>query len=210
VWLALLSLQLLRLEYRLGTLAKSADLPTKLVDAMSRTGVQGVRCLAADGPAAFCAGAIRPRILVSEGLIDRLGPDELDAVLLHEREHVRTFEPLVRAAHEAASEVFFYVPLVRWWSRHRLEDSELRADRAALDRLGQRPVAAALLALGRSTAIQGAAAFGGVAELRVAQVLGDPLPARAPGLALVAISGMGVYLALQVASCLVQAAHRLT
>jgi len=116
---------------------------------------------------------------------------------------------LIRAAHEAASEVFFYIPLVRWWSRRRLEDSELRADRVALERLGPKPVAAALWALGRSTAIQGVAGFGGVAELRVAQVLGDALPTRAPGLPLVAISGMGTYLALQVASCLVQAAQHL-
>jgi hypothetical protein len=41
-------------------------------------------------------------------------------------------------------------------------------------------------------------------------VLGDALPTRAPGLPLVAISGLGIYLALQVASCLVQAAQRLT
>jgi hypothetical protein len=101
------------------------------------------------------------------------------------------------------------MPLVRWWSRRRLEDSELRADRVALERLGPKPVAAALWALGRSTAIRGAAAFGGAAELRVAQVLGDPLPRRTPGLVLVAISGMGAYLAFQVASCLVPAARLL-
>ncbi|HLQ62028.1 MAG TPA: M56 family metallopeptidase [Candidatus Acidoferrales bacterium] len=200
---------LARAGLRTRALPEAGDLPPDLIAAMTRTGVSRVRCLAGEAPTAFCAGAFRPRVLVSEGLVGRLGADELDAVLLHEREHVRNFEPLVRAAHDSASEVFFYVPLVRWWSRHRLEDAELRADRAALDRLGPRPVAAALWALGRSTVTQGAAAFGGVAELRVAQVLGDPLPARAPGWPLVAISGMGGYLAFQVASCLVQAAQRL-
>lgn len=209
VWVALLIWRLVRVEISLGPLPKLDQLPQALVTAMSRTDVRGVVCVAADAPSAFCSGALRPRVLVSEGLINQLGPDELDAVLLHEREHVRTFEPLMRAAHEAASEVFFYLPLVRWWSRRRLEDSELRADRVALERLGPRPVAAALWALGRTTALRGVAAFGGVAELRVAQVLGDPLPAREPGLALIAISGMGFYLALQVASCLVQALHRL-
>ncbi len=177
---------------------------------MSRTGVRGVGCVAADAPIAFCAGTLKPRILISEGLVAQLGPDELDAVLLHEHEHVRTYEPLLRAARETASDVFFYVPLVRWWSRRRLEDSELRADRVALERLGPRPVAGALWALGGSVAMQGVAGFGGIAELRVAQVLGDALPTRAPGLPLVAISGLGIYLALQVASCLVQAAQRLT
>jgi Zn-dependent protease with chaperone function len=210
VWLALLVWRLLRVGFRLRALPRSRELPAGLVAAMSRTGVRRVGCLAADAPIAFCAGAISPGILVSEGLVARLRPDELDAVLLHEHEHVRTNEPLLRAAHETASDVLFYVPLIRWWSRYRLEDSELRADRAALERLGPRPVAAALWALGRSVAMQGVAAFGGVAELRVAQLLGDALPTRAPGLPLVAISGMGTYLALQVASCLVQAAQRLT
>lgn len=209
VWLALLVWRLVRVGFRLQALPRSRELPADLVAAMSRTGVHGVGCLAADVPIAFCAGAFQPGILVSEGLVNRLASDELDAVLLHEAEHARTFEPLVRAAHESASAVFFYVPLVRWWSQRRLEDSELRADRAALERLGPRPVAAALWALGRSAAIQGVAGFGGVAELRVAQLLGDALPTRAPGLALVAISGMGTYLGFQVASCLVQAAQRL-
>jgi len=210
VWLALLIWRLLRVGFRLRALPRSRELPAGLVAAMSRTGVSRVGCLAADAPIAFCAGAFRPFILVSEGLVNRLRPNELEAVLLHEQEHVRTFEPLIRAAHETASEVFFYVPLVRWWSRRRLEDSELRADRVALERLGPQPVAAALWALGGTVAMRGVAGFGGVAELRVAQVLGDALPTRAPGLPLVAISGMGTYLALQVASCLIQAGQRLT
>jgi Zn-dependent protease with chaperone function len=210
VWLALLVWRLLRVGFRLRAFPRSRELPAGLVAAMSRTGVRGVGCVAADAPIAFCAGTLKPRILISEGLVAQLGPDELDAVLLHEHEHVRTYEPLLRAARETASDVFFYVPLVRWWSRRRLEDSELRADRVALERLGPRPVAGALWALGGSVAMQGVAGFGGIAELRVAQVLGDALPTRAPGLPLVAISGLGIYLALQVASCLVQAAQRLT
>jgi Zn-dependent protease with chaperone function len=210
VWLALLIWRLLRVGLHLRALPRSRELPAALAAAMSRTGVRGVTCIAADAPTAFCAGAFRPLILVSEGLVNRLRPEELEAVLLHEQEHVRSFEPLTRTAHETASEVFFYVPLVRWWSRRWLEDSELRADRVALERLGPRPVAAALWALGGTVAMRGVAGFGGVAELRVAQVLGDALPTRAPGLPLVAISGMGTYLALQVASCLIQAAQRLT
>jgi len=135
--------------------------------------------------------------------------EELDAILLHEQDHARRFEPLVRAAYDAAARVFFYVPLVRWWSRRSIEDAELRADRAALDRLGRRPVAAALWALGGSPSIQGTAAFGGVAELRVAQVLGDPLPRRAPEWSLLSASTMGICLAFQVAFCLVQGAQHL-
>lgn len=97
-----------------------------------------------------------------------------------------------------------YLPLLRWFADHRIEESELRADRVALRRLGPRPVAGALWALGRRGVAQGAAAFGGVAELRVAQVLGDPIPRRSPAASVVAISAMGVYLAVPVAACLIQ------
>ena len=208
-WLLCLSLLLSRAALDVRRLPKAPGLPASLVEAMARTGVRRVTCLVGDEPAAFCAGALRPRVLLSEGLVRTIADEELDAILLHEQDHLRRFEPLVRAAYDAAAHVFFYVPLLRWWSRKRIEDAELRADRAALDKLGPRPVAAALWALGRSPLLQGTAAFGGVAELRVAQILGDPLPRRAPGWSLMAISTMGVYLALQAASCLVQGTQHL-
>lgn len=208
-WLARVAWLLARAHQRVQTLPISESIPTALRAGMTRTALQRLTCLATDEPTAFTAGALRPRVLVSDGLVRRLGAEELDAVLLHEKEHVRSLEPLVRAALDSASEVFFYVPLLRWWSQRRLEDSELRADHAALERLGPRPVAAALWALGDSAAVEGAAAFVGLARLRVAQVLGDPIPRRGPGLSLVLISGMGTYFAFQVASCLTQAAQHL-
>lgn len=210
IWLARFIWLQARASVRMRRFPEAKVFPGALVLAMERTGVQGVKCVAGDAPTAVCSGALRPRVVVSDGLIGRLTEDELDAVLLHEREHVRTFEPLVRAAYEAASEVFFYIPLIRWWSHHRLEDSELRADRVALELLGPQPLASALWTMGASTtAIQGAAAFSGAPELRVAQVLGDPLPTRAPSFSLLTISGLGAFMAFQVASCLVEGAQHL-
>ena len=184
-------------------------LTSGLLEAIERTGVQAVVQVEGRVPGAFCAGAIRPRIYITEGALRCLGPAELDVVLMHEQDHVRRHEPFVRAAYQAATDVFFYVPILRWLAQRRIEESELRADRAALQRLGRRPVAAALWALGRGAVLQGAAAFAGVAELRVAQVLGDPLPRRSLTFSTVAASGMGLYLALQVASCLLPAIQRL-
>jgi len=208
-WLLYVSWILSRTALDVRRLPRAPGLPPALLDAMARTGVRRVTCLAGEAATAFCAGALRPQILVSESVVRNFDGEELDAILLHEQDHARRFEPLVRAAYDAAARVFFYVPLVRWWSRRRIEDAELRADRAALDRLGRRPVAAALWALGASPSIQGTAAFGGVAERRVAQVLGDPLPRRAPEWSLLSASTMGIYLAFQVAFCLVQGAQHL-
>ena len=208
-WLLYLSWLLSRTALDVRRLPRAPGLPPALLDAMARTGVGRVTCLAGEAATAFCAGALQPQILVSEGLVRNFDGEELDAILLHEQDHRRRFEPLVRAAYDAAARVFFYVPLVRWWTRRRIEDAELSADRAALDRLGRRPVAAALWAFGDSASIQGTAAFGGVSELRVAQVLGDPLPRRAPEWSLLSASTMGICLALQIAFCLVQGAQHL-
>ncbi len=207
---------LLRLVWLLGRAAVAASrpprltaLPSVLRAAASRTGVSRLTYLAGPVPAAFCVGALRPRVVITEGLLRCLEADELDAVLLHEGNHVRHLEPLQRAAREAAADAFFYVPLIRWWARWQTENAELRADRAALVRLGPQPVAAALWALGGSATLEGAAAFAGAAELRVAQILGDPMSRRGPEFSVVLLSVLGLYLAFQVASCLVQAAQHL-
>jgi Zn-dependent protease with chaperone function len=208
-WLLRLGWLLARTRWQVSRLPVLDGIPAALEASRVRTAASHLACLPTDAPIAFCAGVIRPRIVVSAGLVRRLSDDELDAVLLHERDHARRLEPLTRAACDAAAQVFFYVPLVRWWARRRMEDSELRADRAAFEQLGRRPVAAALWALGGSTSIVGAAAFRDMADLRVAQILGDPLPRRVPELSLIAISAMGFYLALQAVSCLGQGAQHL-
>jgi Zn-dependent protease with chaperone function len=172
--------------------------------AIERTGVRRVVAIRGAQPQAFCAGALRPRVFVTDTVAHVLDPIEIEAVLLHEADHMKRLEPLLRAALHAAAEVFFYVPLLRWFTQRRIEESELRADRVALERLGARPVAGALWAIGSGVVAQGAAAFGGVAELRVAQVLGDPVPRRSLAGSTVAISAMGAYLALQFAACLLQ------
>ncbi len=144
--------------------------------------------------------------MVSEGLVDRLNARELDAVLLHEDYHARRREPLIRATAEAAAEVLFFVPIARWWSRRRIETAELRADQAAVRRVGPRPVASALCTLGSAARSQ--TAFAGVGELRVAQLLGDPLPPRRPTPRVVVSSLLGAPFLLLVAGCVVLDAAR--
>lgn len=178
--------------------------PTALRQAVRRTGVQRVECFAGEIPLAFCTGALRPRILVSRRLVRRLRSDEMDAVLLHEHHHGQRLEPLRRAARQAAAEVCFYVPLLRWWANRRHERSELDADRAALQRVGPQPLAGALWVMGTAGSPEGVAAFPGATELRVAQVLGEPLPPSRPEPALWTASGMGLLLAVGFTWCLAQ------
>jgi Zn-dependent protease with chaperone function len=206
-WLARLVFILARAGQSLRRLPHAGPLPARVVAAIARTGAGRVRCIVGDVPIAFCAGALRPEIYFSESLADELDDRELDAVLLHEHHHQREREPMVRAACEAAAQVLFFFPLARWLSRRRIEDAELRADQAAVRRVGSRPVAAALRTLGAG--LPSAAPFAGVAELRVAQLLGDPLPAQRPPARVVAASLIGLPFALAVGGALVQIAGRL-
>ena len=174
--------------------------PRELAAAASRVGVARLVCLKEDG-AAFCAGSFRPTVFISRSLVGQLKQDALDAVLLHEQDHARRREPLRRVGAWAATQALFFVPVVAWWARRGVEAAELRADQAAVVRLGRAPVAAALLLLGSDSSLAGTAAFTGFAQLRVAQLLGDPLPRHPLPLKTVVLSGIGLYSALAVMAC---------
>lgn len=200
-WIARFAFVLSRAAIAVRRLPRSDRLPPRLRASVARTGVERLQCISSSLPIAFCAGARRPRIIVSDGLAEQLGDRELEAVLLHERQHLREREPMVRAACEAAAQVLVFFPLARWWSHRRIELAELRADQAALRRVGPRPVAAALYRLGST--VPAAAAFAGDTELRVAQLLGDPLPPQRPAARTVALSLAGLPFAAAVVGCAV-------
>lgn len=174
--------------------------PSRLLAAQARVGATRLVCLAGDRESAFCFGTWRPTIFVGEGLADRLSVEELDAVLLHELDHANRYEPVRRAVRQAAADVFFFAPIVRWWAQRRMVQVELAADRQAVERVGRRAVAAALWTLDVSVP-SGVAAFMGAAGPRVAQLLGDPTVQPGPPPRVIAASLVGTYLALQILAC---------
>ncbi len=97
----------------------------------------------------------------------------------------------------------FFLPVVGWLAERILDDAELAADRAAIRGVGRQAVAAALWRVGTPTmpAPRQAIGFGGAAELRVAQLLGDTLPARRPAARLWLQSFVGIAVALEVGFC---------
>lgn len=176
-------------------------LPEPLVAAMSRTGAGRLECVEGERALAFCAGALHPTVFVTPALVDRLGAPELDAVLLHERHHADHREPLRRAFVKAATDVFFFIPLLSWWADRRLEGSELAADRAAIERVGYRTMGRALWhAVNQKP--QALPAFGGAAEARVAQLLGEPVVSRPPSPSLWFGSVAGSIFVVSIAVCL--------
>jgi Zn-dependent protease with chaperone function len=46
-------------------------------------------------PTAYCVPGVQRRVVVTQGTVERLAPDELDAVLAHERAHLRARHDLI-------------------------------------------------------------------------------------------------------------------
>lgn len=104
-------------------------------------------------PSAFepgVVGILRPVLLMPEGLVERLTPAQLDAIVAHERAHVRAHDNLLAVVHMAVEAIFWFHPLV-WWIERRMIDERERACDEAVVRAGKRPAdyAAGILAVCR-------------------------------------------------------------
>ncbi len=64
-------------------------------------------------PFSFTFGLFFPKVVFSTGLASALSSAELDAVLTHERYHVRNFDPLKVLLARALGRAFFWLPLLR-------------------------------------------------------------------------------------------------
>ncbi|WP_280268830.1 M56 family metallopeptidase [Nocardia wallacei] len=150
-----------------------------------------IRVLAASEPIAYCLPGLRQRVVLSQGTFANLSEPELEAIVSHERSHLRARHDLVLEAFTAAHEAF--PRFVR--SKSALDSVklliELLADDSAVKATGPTPLARALVACSNSTAPQGAMAVGGPTTLiriqRLAGPLGDLRIAAAAYLAAAAI-----------------------
>ncbi|GIW07492.1 MAG: hypothetical protein KatS3mg060_2297 [Dehalococcoidia bacterium] len=137
-----------------------------------------------DAPLAFCYGYLRPRVLVSTGLLKRLAGPELEALLLHEREHLRQRDPLKVALGRLLASALFFVPIVGALYHRYLVEKELAADGAAIAERGDpTDLSAALVRLveggGLRQSVPGIGA-GEALEARIDALLGEPVKVGLP------------------------------
>ena len=83
-------------------------------------------------------GLLRPILLLPAGIVERLTPPQLEAVLAHELCHVRRRDNLTAAIHMIVEAVFWFHPLV-WWIGARLVEERERACDEEVLRLGSEP-----------------------------------------------------------------------
>src|SRR5882672_10627629 len=107
--------------------------PRRVAELANELGIAGRVDVVADRrPFSFCYWFRDPRICVSTALVRRLGTDELRAVLLHERYHLRQRDPLrlVVARYFAAG--LYVVPVVDELVGYYALQKEIAADQAAV------------------------------------------------------------------------------
>ncbi|MGH9139340.1 MAG: M56 family metallopeptidase [Acidimicrobiales bacterium] len=132
---------------RLADHVRNRQLPLApcVEDASERAGLAGrVDVVESPGAWSFVYGLSAPRVVVSAELAASASPEELDAVLAHERYHVRNLDPLKVVLARAFASAFFFLPVLRHLRARYLAGRELAADRRALRTAGRRPLAAAL------------------------------------------------------------------
>lgn len=135
-------------------------------------------------PVVYCLPGRAGRIVVSTEALARLSGDQLQAVLAHERAHLRGRHHLVLSGAGSLARAFPRVSLFTLAAEHTSRLVEMCADDAAARRHGHRVVAEALIALADAPAPRAALAAAGVRTVqRVERLLtGRPQPARVPAI----------------------------
>lgn len=87
-------------------------------------------------PIALTMGFLRPKIVLSTGLIRMLDEDELEAVIRHEEYHLLHLDPLKTLMTYLASTILWYVPILKWCHNVYKISCEVWADRYAIERTG--------------------------------------------------------------------------
>ncbi|MCB2311402.1 M56 family metallopeptidase [Clostridium tagluense] len=85
-------------------------------------------------------GIIRPKILISENIINRLTPEELKFVFLHEVTHIKRKDLVVNVIIMLLQVIYWFNPLI-WYSLYQFkQDCEVACDATALTVLSSKEV----------------------------------------------------------------------
>jgi Zn-dependent protease with chaperone function len=120
--------------------------PAKLWHVCQRSSLATDRivCTAQAEPLAFCIGLLRPRVVVSTGLVEQVSSSELAAILAHERRHQQRRDPLRFLVVTLLRSMLYPLPIIHDLSRTFLTLLEIEADEAAIACSGRPALASAL------------------------------------------------------------------
>jgi Zn-dependent protease with chaperone function len=124
-------------------------------------------------------------IVVTTGALGILAPDQLDAVLAHERAHLAGRHHLLLSLSRGLAATFPAVPLFTKGQAEIARLAEMAADDAAARSTGRRPLIEALVAMVTGTAVPGTTVTGTTSP---GSGVAGPLPASALGAASYAVT----------------------
>ncbi|MGI9824800.1 M56 family metallopeptidase [Agromyces sp. Marseille-Q5079] len=113
-------------------------------------GMPHTRVLAHPEPLAYCVPGIRTATVLTDGLIDALRPDELAAVIAHERAHLDQFHHLVLLSFRAWHSALPWFPIANRAERAVALLTEMLADDTARREVGDLTLGSAMLLVGTS------------------------------------------------------------
>ncbi len=79
-------------------------------------------------------GWIRPLLLLPQGILERLTPSDMNAILAHELCHVRRRDNLLVSIHMIVEAIFWFHPLVWWIGARLIEERECACDEDVVSR----------------------------------------------------------------------------
>lgn len=167
----------------------------------------GARVVDHEVPLAYCLPGLRPRVVVSRGVLDLLREDEVRAVLAHEAAHVEQRHDLVVLPFVALGATFPRLPAVRTAQAQVALLVEMLADDRAVRRHPPAVLARALYKVGAAEVPAGGlgvggAGAGGEGVLLRASRLVSPAPPLPPAARAAVLLGAAGLLALPVVGLL--------
>ncbi|HSU73474.1 MAG TPA: M56 family metallopeptidase [Terrabacter sp.] len=129
-----------------------------------------MRVLEHTTPTAYCVPGVRRRVVLTQGTLERLQPDELSAVIAHERAHLAARHDLVMEFFTVVHEAMpgFLRCDAALLEVHLL--IEVLADRAAVRRAGPVSTGRAIVAMAGGTRPAGSMAMGGGTRVATARI----------------------------------------
>ncbi|UUZ82423.1 M56 family metallopeptidase [Paenibacillus sp. P26] len=99
-------------------------------------GLSHIMVVEQERPMAFTMNLLKPRIILSTGLIRLLDNRELEAVIYHEMYHLKHGDPLKTFLMSLCASVMWYIPLLKWLHQKYKIVREVLADHYAMSRQG--------------------------------------------------------------------------
>jgi hypothetical protein len=125
---------------------------------------------------AICTGFLRPRIVVTRPLLERLDPEERRAALAHELAHAAALSPLKVTLGRVTVRTFFWLPLLGDLLDRYVLLRELEADGAAAERTSRAALAGALLETIQTPSPAGAVGLADFASARIDRLFDPAAP----------------------------------